>query len=167
MGKICGAKTRSGKPCQKPPAKGRNRCRLHGGASPRGKDSARYRHGTYSTEVKDRIARLRALAKAFASGEVDTGDAIDEINAEFAARHADLLMEFATANPHDTENKKHLQRAIESSAVNFRQAARLKLEKDSIDGDKEAQEGHEVRIRIERPRPRIQPERATERAADE
>ena len=29
----CGARTRRGTPCQKPPLKGKNRCRLHGGLS--------------------------------------------------------------------------------------------------------------------------------------
>ena len=31
---ICGAKTRSGKPCQAPPMAGQKRCRMHGGSSP-------------------------------------------------------------------------------------------------------------------------------------
>lgn len=34
---ICGAKAKStGEPCRQTPAKGRNRCRFHGGATPRG-----------------------------------------------------------------------------------------------------------------------------------
>jgi hypothetical protein len=45
---ICGAKTRGGAPCQKPPAEGRTRCRLHGGASPRGMAHPRFKHGGYS-----------------------------------------------------------------------------------------------------------------------
>lgn len=32
---ICGAKTRSGKPCQQHPIRGGTRCRMHGGATPR------------------------------------------------------------------------------------------------------------------------------------
>ena len=31
----CGAKTRAGTPCGRHPVRGRNRCRLHGGLSPR------------------------------------------------------------------------------------------------------------------------------------
>lgn len=31
---TCGAKTRSGKPCQSPPMAGQKRCRMHGGSSP-------------------------------------------------------------------------------------------------------------------------------------
>ena len=31
---CCGAKTRSGAPCQSPPVKGKTRCRMHGGTSP-------------------------------------------------------------------------------------------------------------------------------------
>lgn len=32
---ICGAKTRSGKPCQQRPIRGGTRCRMHGGSTPR------------------------------------------------------------------------------------------------------------------------------------
>lgn len=46
--KICGAKTRSGTPCQKPGSGVGGRCRLHGGASPTGKDSRLYKHGGFS-----------------------------------------------------------------------------------------------------------------------
>lgn len=53
--KICGAKTRAGAPCAKPPSLGRNRCRLHGGLStgPKTADgkakisAAHYKHGRY------------------------------------------------------------------------------------------------------------------------
>jgi len=45
---VCGAKTRSGKPCAKPPCAGRTRCRLHGGATPVGMASPHYKHGRKS-----------------------------------------------------------------------------------------------------------------------
>lgn len=32
---VCGAKTRSGKPCQQHPIRGGTRCRMHGGSAPR------------------------------------------------------------------------------------------------------------------------------------
>lgn len=41
----CGAKTRAGKPCRKPPVKGATRCRLHGGAAGSG---APVVHGRYA-----------------------------------------------------------------------------------------------------------------------
>lgn len=40
---TCGAKTRNGTPCRKPPLLGATRCRLHGGASPRSLEAARKR----------------------------------------------------------------------------------------------------------------------------
>ena len=48
--KICGAKRKNaeGKVCQLPPAKGRNRCRFHGGHSPVGTASATWKNGRYS-----------------------------------------------------------------------------------------------------------------------
>ena len=67
----CSAKTRSGNPCQKPPMKGKNRCRLHGGLStgPRTEEgkariaAAQYKHGRRSkafVEIRKKIwAELR------------------------------------------------------------------------------------------------------------
>lgn len=50
---ICGAKTssRNGAPCRKLPSAGRNRCRFHGGASPRGLAHPRTTSGLYSKDV--------------------------------------------------------------------------------------------------------------------
>ena len=69
--KLCLAKNRSGKPCQKYPIVGRMRCRLHGGLStgPRTEEgkariiAAHYKHGRRSKaflETRKRIwAELR------------------------------------------------------------------------------------------------------------
>lgn len=49
---ICGARAKStGAPCQRPPISGRNRCRFHGGASPRGLAHPRTSTGLYSKDV--------------------------------------------------------------------------------------------------------------------
>ena len=48
---ICGAKTRSGKPCQTPPVKNKKRCRMHGGAYGSGGQLGNknaFKHGYYS-----------------------------------------------------------------------------------------------------------------------
>lgn len=45
---CCGARTRAGAPCRRRPAKGRRRCKLHGGATPQGPDSPHWRHGRRS-----------------------------------------------------------------------------------------------------------------------
>jgi hypothetical protein len=50
----CGAKTRSGTPCQRPPIRGRKRCRLHGGLSPgapRGSRNGNYTNGEWTAEA--------------------------------------------------------------------------------------------------------------------
>lgn len=51
--KICGAQLRKkpGSICQKRPVKGKRRCRLHGGKSPGGMASARFKHGRYSLYI--------------------------------------------------------------------------------------------------------------------
>jgi uncharacterized protein YjcR len=59
----CGAKTRSGKPCQSPAVSGKKRCRMHGGAegsgAPKGNQNA-LKHGRYT---KTAIEERRALRK--------------------------------------------------------------------------------------------------------
>lgn len=61
---ICGAKTKgSGSSCQRRPAKGSNRCKLHGGASLKGTEPPAYKHGLYSKyagdSLKDVLAELQ------------------------------------------------------------------------------------------------------------
>ena len=48
----CGAKTRAGTPCKAPKVNGRNRCRKHGGSSPRGAKSPQFQHGFYSQDAQ-------------------------------------------------------------------------------------------------------------------
>jgi hypothetical protein len=70
----CGAKTRSGKPCQAPAVAGRARCRMHGGAKgsggPKGRRNGNYKHGRYTAEARqtrqritDQLREARALMK--------------------------------------------------------------------------------------------------------
>src|SRR5271167_1931666 len=65
----CLARTRSGTPCQKPAAKGKKRCRLHGGAegsgAPCGERNGSYRHGLYTREAIAERKALRALIRGF------------------------------------------------------------------------------------------------------
>jgi glucans biosynthesis protein len=69
----CGARTRSGKPCQSPAVRGKRRCRMHGGAAgsgaPIGNTNA-LRHGNYTAksiaewrEVSALIRRARTLLR--------------------------------------------------------------------------------------------------------
>lgn len=52
---TCGAKNRQGEPCQRPPLKGKTRCKLHGGASKKGTaDNKRNtRHGLYTQSLTE------------------------------------------------------------------------------------------------------------------
>ncbi|WP_334538397.1 HGGxSTG domain-containing protein [Bradyrhizobium sp. AZCC 2230] len=63
--KRCGAKTRSGKPCQSP-AMANGRCRMHGGPSPGAPKGNRhaYKHGRYTAESIGHRRRLSALLLA-------------------------------------------------------------------------------------------------------
>ena len=71
----CGAKTRSGRPCQAPAVKDKKRCRMHGGAkgsgAPIGNKNA-LKHGMYTREamaerraVRDMIRELDATLQSF------------------------------------------------------------------------------------------------------
>lgn len=46
--KTCGAKNRKGLPCNKPPSRGRTRCRMHGGNAKLGIAHYNFRNGKYS-----------------------------------------------------------------------------------------------------------------------
>ena len=62
----CGAKTRTGKPCQSPIVRGRKRCRMHGGAkgsgAPPGNQNA-LKHGLYTRQAKDQRKMLNRLLR--------------------------------------------------------------------------------------------------------
>ena len=65
----CGARTRAGAPCQRPPIRGRKRCRLHGGLSPgapRGLKNGNYKTGDWTSEAITERKWLRSLVQSFA-----------------------------------------------------------------------------------------------------
>jgi hypothetical protein len=65
----CGARTRAGVPCQRPPIRGRKRCRLHGGLSPgapRGVKNGNYKTGDWTSEAINERKWLRSLVQSFA-----------------------------------------------------------------------------------------------------
>lgn len=56
MKKVCGAKLRKkDTTCRRPPM-ANGRCRLHGGATPKGEESANFRHGRYSQAFQGKLA---------------------------------------------------------------------------------------------------------------
>ena len=63
----CGAKARTGTPCQRPPVQGRKRCRLHGGLSPgapRGSRNGNYVRGDWTNEVRQERKWVRELLRS-------------------------------------------------------------------------------------------------------
>jgi hypothetical protein len=65
----CGAKRRNGEPCRKAAmANGSGRCRLHGGASLRGKHHPGFKHGDRSKEARERRRELRYLRRCLKAG---------------------------------------------------------------------------------------------------
>lgn len=57
----CGARTRSGSPCQSPTVKGRKRCRMHGGAAGSGAQAGNrnaLKHGRYAQELRENAEKL-------------------------------------------------------------------------------------------------------------
>jgi len=82
---TCGAKTKSGSACRRPPVAGRTRCRLHGGATPYGIASPHFRHGLRSKYVSDIFTRPPSPLDAIAAMQAQ-GMRIDEIAARLARR---------------------------------------------------------------------------------
>ena len=68
--KTCNAETRNGTPCQKPPVKGRDRCRLHGGNQARGADHHLYQHGLYSKYAGESLKQVLAELENVSSDEL-------------------------------------------------------------------------------------------------
>jgi uncharacterized protein YjcR len=62
----CGAKTRSGKPCNSPAVRGKKRCRMHGGApgsgAPLGNQNA-LKHGVYTRKALDERRSMQELLR--------------------------------------------------------------------------------------------------------
>ena len=62
----CGARTRSGTPCQAPAVSGKARCRMHGGArgsgAPIGNQNAR-KHGMYTKVALEERQMVRRLIR--------------------------------------------------------------------------------------------------------
>ena len=64
----CGARTRAGAPCQRPPVRGRKRCRLHGGLSPgapRGPKNGNFKSGDWTADAIAERKWLRSLVQSF------------------------------------------------------------------------------------------------------
>ena len=62
----CGARTRSGRPCQSPAVRSRARCRMHGGAHGSGAvigNRNALRHGRYSAEMIAARQEIRSLLR--------------------------------------------------------------------------------------------------------
>jgi hypothetical protein len=81
---VCGARTRAGHPCRSQPMTGRNRCRMHGGAST----------GPRTPEGRKRLgdlARARYIAAALATGwafaSPASKDAVVALKYSFAGMH--------------------------------------------------------------------------------
>ena len=66
LARQCRAKTRRGDPCQSPVVRGKNRCRMHGGArgsgAPHGNQNA-LKHGRYTAEAIARRRKVRELVR--------------------------------------------------------------------------------------------------------
>lgn len=85
----CGAKTRAGGVCAKPPVPGRTRCRMHGGNSPAGPAAANWRDGKRSKYV-DALPRHYREAYLRAVNSQDLTRLTDQL-ALMEARETELL----------------------------------------------------------------------------
>ena len=80
----CGAKTRSGRPCNSPAVGGRQRCRMHGGTNkgaPKGNRHA-WVHGNRSAEAQEQLKLVKAADRLLKSVRLSR------------SRQAELLADF-------------------------------------------------------------------------
>ena len=90
--RMCGAKTRKGRSCENPPVLGRNRCRMHGGASLRGSNHPNFKHGRRSKAPPRHLLRiyeetcsdanLLELRSEIALGDARVSDLLEQLGEE-------------------------------------------------------------------------------------
>ncbi len=150
---ICGATNRQGKPCQRAPVPGKKRCKLHGGATPKG-GIGHPKHGIYAPAYSDEeLALIDQLNERL--GSVD-----DEINmvrirlrrAQIAERNAQAEREkmlelaevrYTTGGQASTTT---LERATDFHGIIDRLSGRLgslmKIRSELITAAAESENGH-------------------------
>lgn len=113
--KVCGAKTGQSTPCQRSPMKGRDRCYLHGGATPRGVNNPKTIHGRKSKDLPERLQpnleraihdqELSSLQDEIVIIDVLIADLVQGLSREESGatwlRLRDLLKEYKRANADD------------------------------------------------------------------
>ena len=124
MGRVCGAKTRQGNPCQRSPARGRTRCRLHGGATPRGRASPHFKTGKYSSLLPDRLIGRYEEGQAAA----DLRSLRSEI-ALLQVRIIELLGQLKDASPENKPIWEMIGNAIMLKAKMLRHESKLRVDK--------------------------------------
>jgi hypothetical protein len=94
--KRCGAKNRQGNPCALRPMKDKTRCKLHGGATPKGTKGNRS-HGLYSAALSQEEKDLWA--------DVQLGNVDDEIRlCKIKVRRAELAQAAVQIDPVSMNN---------------------------------------------------------------
>lgn len=113
--RICGAKTKQGTQCQRSPRVGRDRCKLHGGDTPRGLDHPNTKHGRKSRDLPERLQpnldraihdpELSSLQDEIVILDVLIADVVDSLDrgesGAFWERLHELVKEYKRANVDD------------------------------------------------------------------
>lgn len=156
----CKAKAkRTGKQCKLPAMRGREVCALHGGKTPRGKDSPHYKHGRYSKYLPDRLADRYQEAQQDAE--------LLTLRAEIAltdARTSELLAQVNTGESvslwHDVRDAYHaLRSAIQSNNVPATMQSLSQLDTLIGAGQRDYEVWQEVSANIEQRRRLVESER--------
>lgn len=110
---ICGAKTRSGKPCQNKPIAGKKRCRLHGGLSPGAPKGNKNRqtHGIYSrifddSQLDDAIAMQGDVSRELAIARMQLANLLAYRKIQGDTPQLDEIKDETLADEEDEETVK-------------------------------------------------------------
>ena len=110
---ICGAKTRSGKPCQNKPIAGKKRCRLHGGLSPGAPKGNKnnLKHGIYSrifddSQLDDAIAMQGDVSRELAIARMQLANLLTHRKIQGDTPQLDEIKDETLADEEDEETVK-------------------------------------------------------------
>lgn len=126
---------RNGQQCKASAIKGREKCRVHGGKTPRGKKSPQYKHGFFARHWAD---KEQALYDALSKGEMDGLRYAHECHALATMRLNEVL---SAADKVDVTSKdgRSIQGVVEAAQREYRLSAYLVSQAESIHNE-EAQE---------------------------
>ncbi len=124
----CGAKTRGGAPCMRARARGKTRCKLHGGAkgsgAPAGERNGNFKHGLFTAAAMRKRERMRSLLRAMRPSMQEGRDE-PFIHVEAARDPERVVFQGYSSGPHARRSWPTRRVSASPTAVRLRALQRL------------------------------------------